>query len=106
MIASIVDQFYKKVLVDDRVKDFFAQTDMNKQRKHQTNFICFALGGPKQYTGRAMRVAHANMGLEDMHFDAIVELLGQTLAENGVTQEDIKAIADKIEGLRDDVLCR
>jgi hemoglobin len=105
-IASVVDQFYKKVLADPRVKDFFNKTDMTKQRRHQTNFICFALGGPKKYTGKNMRDAHAGMGLTDVHFDAIVELLSATLLENGVTKEDVTTIQGVIEPLRNDVLCR
>lgn len=105
-IAKIVDQFYVKVLADPRVNEFFKNTDMVKQRKHQTNFICFALGGPKQYTGRTMRAAHAKLDLNDTHFDTIVELLAKTLKENGVTDDDIKAIAAKIEPMRNDILNR
>ena len=105
-VAKIVDKFYEKVLTDDRVKGFFEHTDMKKQRNHQTNFICFALGGPKAYTGRTMRAAHAKLTLSDSHFDAIVELLGKTLIEFGVAEEDLKAIVAKIEPLRDDILNR
>lgn len=103
-IEKVVDSFYVKVLADERVKHFFEHTDMKKQRKHQTNFICFALGGPKSYTGKTMRAAHEKMELKDLHFDTIVELLGKTLAEFGVAAEDISAIATKIEGLRKDIL--
>ena len=63
-ICKIVDQFYGKVLKDERVKHFFKHTDMTKQRKHQTNFICFVLGGPKQYTGRIMRAAYSKLTLD------------------------------------------
>jgi hemoglobin len=44
MIAQVVDSFYKKVLADDRINQFFANTDMEKQRRHQTAFISYALG--------------------------------------------------------------
>ncbi len=43
MIAQVVDSFYKKVLADDRINQFFANTDMEKQRRHQTAFISYAL---------------------------------------------------------------
>ena len=103
-VAKVVDSFYVKVLADERVKHYFEHTDMAKQRRHQTNFICFALGGPKNYTGRTMRAVHAKMNLQDLQFDTIVELLAKTLAEFGVGQEDIALIAGKIEPLRNDVL--
>ena len=38
-----------------------------------------AFGGPNAYTGLDMRKAHAALvakGLNDAHFDAVVELLG------------------------------
>ena len=106
VIESIVDQFYVKVLADPLVNGFFAKTDMKKQAKHQTNFICFALGGPKKYLGKDMREAHKGMGLNDAHFDAIVNHLASTLLENGVSKEDVEAIGKTVEGLRADVLCK
>lgn len=45
-IKQVVDDFYTRVLADDTVKSFFAHTDMEKQRRHQTAFISFALGSP------------------------------------------------------------
>ena len=38
-IEQVVDDFYKLVLADDSVNHFFADTDMEKQRRHQTAFI-------------------------------------------------------------------
>ena len=104
VIAQIVDQFYVKVIADPRVKDFFANTDMKKQRKHQTNFISFALGGPKKYEGKTMEKAHSGMNLTDLHFNAIVELLSATLLENGVTKEDVGTIGATIEPLRSHIV--
>lgn len=54
-IDQVVDDFYKRVLADDTINHFFAHTDMEKQRRHQTAFISYALGGANQYTGRSMK---------------------------------------------------
>ena len=43
-----------------------------------------AFGGPNKYTGLDMRKGHAHLvkrGLDDSHFDAVVENLGATLKE-------------------------
>ena len=40
-----VEKFYEKVLVDERVQHFFAQTDMEAQKKHQKAFMTYAFGG-------------------------------------------------------------
>jgi hemoglobin len=34
-----VDKFYERVLQDDRIKHFFANVDMTKQRQHQKDFL-------------------------------------------------------------------
>ena len=108
-IDVAVDNFYKKVIADERINHFFESTDMAKQHRAQKAFLTFALGGPNRYTGRTMRVAHTKAvqaGLNDSHFDAVVENLGTTLAELGVPIALIEQAAAIVETTRDDVLGR
>ncbi|MBA4743230.1 MAG: group 1 truncated hemoglobin [Azoarcus sp.] len=105
-----VDKFYDKVLADGRIKHFFAGVDMDRMRDHQKKFLTFAFGGTTAYDGRNMREAHARlveqMGLDDSHFDAVVENLGAVLTELGVAPDLIGEVAGVAESVRDDVLCR
>ncbi|WP_432777216.1 group 1 truncated hemoglobin [Brevibacillus gelatini] len=103
-ISKVVDYFYELVLADDTVNHFFKNTDMEKQRKHQTKFISYALGGPNQYTGQSMAKAHEGMNLQPVHFDAIVNHLRAALTHFGVSQSDIDDALSKVEALREDVL--
>jgi hemoglobin len=57
-VDATVDKFYGKVLADDRVKDFFKNTDMKKQTKHQKRFLTYAFGGSDTYSGKGMRHSH------------------------------------------------
>jgi hemoglobin len=86
-----VDKFYERVLSDDRIKHFFANTDMVKQRAHQKAFLTYAFGGTDKYSGSDMRQAHkhlvAQQGLNHEHFDAVAEDLMLTLEEMGVSEE-------------------
>ncbi|HZG40115.1 MAG TPA: group 1 truncated hemoglobin, partial [Nodosilinea sp.] len=86
-----VDKFYERVLQDDRIKHFFANVDMVKQRAHQKAFLTYAFGGTDKYDGRYMREAHQelvqNHGLSSEHFDAVAEDLMLTLEEMGVSEE-------------------
>lgn len=104
-----VDNFYRKVLSDDRVNGFFDGVDMEKQISKQKSFLTFAFGGPNKYTGKDMREGHKHLvarGLNDSHVDAIIELLGQTLTELGVAESDIQEVAVIANSVRDDVLNR
>ena len=108
-VDQAVDIFYRKVLSDDRISEFFVDVDMDRQAAKQKSFITMALGGPNDYSGKDMRTAHAPLverGLNDVHFDAVVENLGATLTELGVPSETVAGIAQKLEGLRGDVLGR
>lgn len=80
-VAKVVDYFYEElVLKDETVNHFFKDTDMKKQRRHQTKFISYALGGPNQYSGASMAKAHEGMNLQPEHFNAIAKHLDQALA--------------------------
>ncbi|RNC68448.1 MAG: group 1 truncated hemoglobin [Desulfuromonadales bacterium] len=109
-IDAAVDLFYKKVLADDRIKHFFDGVDMKKQGKMQKNFLTFAFGGPHNYSGKNMKAAHARLiaekGLNDSHFDAVLENLASTLRELGVADELIRQAAAVAESVRDDVVGR
>ena len=108
-VEAAVDNFYRKVLSDDRVAHFFEDVDMDRQRGKQKAFLTMAFGGPHNYSGKDMRAGHARlvaMGLNDSHFDAIVELLGGTLKEMGVADELIGQVAAIAESTRADVLGR
>ena len=94
-VNAAVDIFYRKVLNDHRINRFFDNVDMEKQAAKQKAFLTMAFGGPHSYTGEDMRKGHAHlvkMGLDDSHFDAVVEDLGATLIELNVPQELINEV--------------
>jgi hemoglobin len=108
-VDAAVDVFYRKVLTDDRVSAFFDGVDMDRQAAKQKAFLTMAFGGPHNYSGADMRRAHAHLvarGLNDSHFDAVLELLGQSLAELNVAPNLIAEVAAIAETTREDVLNR
>ena len=108
-VNAAVDVFYRKVLADDRINQFFEGVDMENQAAKQKAFLTFAFGGPNNYTGKDMREGHAHLvakGLNDSHFDAVMENLGATLKELNVPDELIAKAAAIAESTRNDVLGR
>lgn len=104
-IGKVVDYFYSElVLKDDKVNHFFENTDMEKQREHQTKFISFALGGPNDYSGQSMAKAHEGMNLQPEHFEAIEKHLHDALTHFGVNESDIDAALSKVHSLKDDII--
>jgi len=108
-VNAAVDIFYRKVLADDRINQFFEGVDMDKQAAKQKAFLTMAFGGPHNYTGEDMRKGHAHLverGLNDSHFDAVMENLGATLKELNVPDDLITQAAAIAESTRNDVLGR
>jgi hemoglobin len=111
-VNLVVDRFYDRVIKDDRVKHFFVNIEMKKQKAHQTAFLTYVFGGSEKYDGRTMRESHKRlveeMGLNDEHFDAIAEDLVITLQELGIAQELIDEVASVAasQSHRNDVLNR
>lgn len=108
-VNAAVDIFYRKVLGDYRINRFFGTSDMDKQIAKQRSFLTMAFGGPNNYSGKDMRSAHAklvDMGLNEDHFNAVMEHLGATLTELKVPPALIAEAAAIAESTRSDVLGR
>jgi hemoglobin len=108
-VNAAVDIFYRKVLADDRINQFFDGVDMERQATKQKAFLTVAFGGPNNYSGKDMRDGHAHLvarGLNDSHFDAVMENLAATLKELNVPDDLIAEAAAIAESTRNDVLGR
>lgn len=108
-VSQAVEIFYRKVLSDDRISQFFDDVDMDQQIAKQKGFLTMVFGGPNDYTGKDMREGHRHLverGLNDTHVDAVIEHLGQTLRELGADEAAIGEVAAIANSVRDDVLNR
>ncbi|MCB1644750.1 MAG: group 1 truncated hemoglobin [Pseudomonadales bacterium] len=108
-VDAAVELFYKKILADERVCDFFNGINMARQKRMQKAFLTVAFGGPNHYTGSGLRKAHkraVDFGLNDSHFDAVIEDLRATLMELGVPTDKVREATAIAETTRNDVLCR
>jgi hemoglobin len=106
-VDAAVDVFYRKVLGDYRINRFFDNSDMEKQAAKQKAFLTMAFGGPNNYTGKDMRTAHAHlvkMGLDNSHFNIVMEHLIATLVELNAPQNLIAQVETLAESTRADVL--
>ena len=106
-VNAAVDIFYRKVLSDYRINRFFDNVDMEQQAAKQKAFLTMAFGGPNNYSGQDLLTGHARlvkMGLDDSHFDAVMENLVATLVELNVPQELIAQVDALAQTTRNDVL--
>lgn len=105
--TAAVDDFYRRMLTDDRVAHFFDTVDMDGQIAKQKAFLTFVTGGPAEYTGKDMRDGHAHLvakGLVSEHVDIVIGHLGETLLGLGANPDDVAEVAKIADSVRADVL--
>lgn len=109
-IMAAVGAFYRRVLADPVTRPYFEGLEMDAQVRKQISFMSWALGGPIDYRGRALQVAHARLvaerGLSDVHFDHIVQALRGALVELEVPTPEVEEACELVESQRDQVLGR
>jgi hemoglobin len=102
-LEVVVEDFYCRVLDDDRLSGFFAGSNMNRLKDKQVEFFAAALGGPEPYTGAPMKQVHEGRGIMMDHFTLVAGHLKDSLSAAGVPQATIEAILGAIAPLSADI---
>ena len=105
-ITAVVDDFVANVAEDTRINGFFAKTDIPRLKTLLVEQICAGSGGPCTYTGRDMKTAHADMGVTDAHFGALVEDLVKTLDKFKVPQREKDELLGVLGPMKSDIVAR
>lgn len=103
-IAAVVDEFYERMIADERVAHFFEDVDMQRQRAHQTQFLSAVTGGPVEYTGQEMAAAHDHLDIDRDEFDVVAMHLAETLEAFDVDEDDRAAVLAEVESYEDAVV--
>lgn len=94
-IRTVMDDFVLRLTMDPRIGDQFKDTNRARLSALLTEQVCEATGGPCKYPGLDMKAAHAGMTITKAHFNALVEVLVDSLNAAGVPfglQTDILAL--------------
>ncbi|SOB86366.1 hemoglobin [Sphingomonas guangdongensis] len=74
-VSRIVDDLVTRNQNDPRISDIFRNQDTVRLRRTLKEQFCYILGGGCTYTGRDMKTAHKNMGVQRADMAALVENL-------------------------------
>jgi hemoglobin len=105
-ITEAVDRFYRRVLGDPELADLFDGVDLVRLKAHQVALFSSVLGGPDQYSGRALAVAHRGLAISDSQYTRVVDHLTAVLVELGAGERAIAAVASTLAGVRPDIVER
>ena len=83
-IARITAELIQRLKTDPRTADIFRAADFERLDRTLNEEFCYVAGGPCHYTGMDMKTAHQHMGLQQAHFNALVEDLEAAMTKEGV----------------------
>lgn len=108
-LDAALDRFYEKVLADERINGYFKGVDMSGLKTKGQAFLAMAFGGPNQYQGKGLRMAHAGprgQGLDETDFEVFMDHFRATLEDFNVDQGQISEVMAIAYSGKDDVLGR
>lgn len=91
-ISAVVDEFYDRILSDDRVNHYFEETDVEALRAHQTQFIASVAGGPIEYDGADLSEAHAQLAIDGRDFRIVANHLNDALVAFDVPEPERREV--------------
>lgn len=108
-ISAVIDQFIVNVAGDARINAFFADAAadparLTKLRNNLINQVGMATGGTEKYTGLDMKTSHKGMGIEESHFNALVEDLSLALDKFKVPTTEKTELLTALAGLKADIV--
>jgi hemoglobin len=69
-----------------------------------TEMLCWAAGGPQNYTGRSMKESHKDLKITAPEWEAFLDDLQQTLDKFAVPQAEQAKVKAIIDSTRSDVV--
>lgn len=108
-VEETLDVFFRRVLEDERINQFFEGFDIDKLRNQQRKFINFSLGGTDPADAQAAHDAVEFLVEKDLdsdHFDMLVENIASSLEELGVPQDLVDEARVLAKSLKDEVVLK
>jgi len=99
-LRAVIIDFYDRVLDSDVVGQFFEDVDIAKLIDHQTKFFTSILGGPAEFADQRLANAHRHLHVTHIHFDEIVRILADTLADADFEKNDVNITLSAVEARR------
>ena len=109
-IATVVDDFVDRLRRDDRLNKNPAVDEAHHRispaglKYLMTELVCWAAGGPQQYTGRPMRDTHRHLGITEDEWVSFMDDLHQSLARFHVPKDERTELTAIVEGTKDAIV--
>ena len=83
-LTTLMDRFMERLLADARMRPFFKDADQQHVKEQLVLQLCVVSGGPCRRDGPDMKKAHDGMDVTRGDFNALVEVLQDTMDAQGI----------------------
>jgi len=100
-IEEIADAVVQAHAVNPAIREFFAESDMEKVTRDVADFFNMGSGGPAEYKGRDMPSTHKGMNLNESHLVAAIDDVLGVLDARGIdpaTKNEVLGILYSFKG--------
>lgn len=102
-VTEIVSDLFDYVLENPRIAEIFSESDVPRVEKLIVEQICSLTEGGCEYTGQDMDKSHAGLGIENMHFNALVEDLQKAMDDNDIPFRTQNKLLALLAPMHDDI---
>ncbi len=103
-LTALMDDFMLRLLADPRMQPFFKDTNQANFKAQLVNQVCQVSGGPCTYKGADMKSAHGSMDITKTHFNALVEVLQQSMEARSIAFGTQNKLLAKLAPMHRDVI--
>jgi hemoglobin len=105
-IKQIVDDLLRIVLKDNRIRKKFDDVDMAHLAKRLAEQFCELSDGPCRYAGKDMKTIHADLGISNAQFNALVEDLQMAMDKHDVSARVQNKLLAKLAPMQHSVVTK
>jgi hemoglobin len=110
-IAAVVDDFIYRVMhnpvlnANPAVDEAHHRVSAAGFKYYVTEMVCWAMGGPQKYTGRAMGESHKHLKITEGEWAAFCKDFDDTMAKFNVPEAERNELFAIAESTKGDIVC-
>jgi hemoglobin len=111
-IATVVDDLIDRVMIDPilnanpRVDEAHHRVSPAGFKYLVTEMVCWAAGGPQQYSGRSMGDSHRHLMITEQEWEAFLGDFQQTLDRFEVPQQEQEELKAIVESTKESIVVK
>ena len=103
-LVALMDDFMVRLMADPRMRPFFEPVKRDHVKEQLVEQFCTLTGGPCVYKGVDMKNAHTNLDIDKANFNALVEVLQQSMDARGIPFTTQNQLLAKLAPMHRDII--